>query len=110
MLVFRKNDGALVGSTGLHRLNWAVPKGEVGYWGHSAYRGQGYVSEAVKGVCQVALGRLGLRRIECLSDAENTRSRMVAERVGFVLEGVMRHERKDPDGGMRNTCLYAWVA
>jgi hypothetical protein len=28
---------------------------------------------------------------------------------GFVLEGVMRHERFDPDGTPRDTCLYARV-
>jgi len=34
----------------------------------------------------------------------------VAERCGFELEGVLRHERRAPDGSLRNTCIYARLA
>ena len=67
------------------------------------------MSEAVQAITTLAFEHLGARRIVCLADAANLPSRRVAERAGFELEGVMRHERCDPQGGLRDTCLYAAV-
>ena len=34
----------------------------------------------------------------------------VALRAGFTLEGMLRHDRRGPDGDLRNTCLYGRLA
>jgi RimJ/RimL family protein N-acetyltransferase len=107
MLIFLKGDKRLVGATGLHRFDWQVPKCELGYWGRSSYLKRGLVTEAVKAVVQFAFAYLGMRRVECRTDADNMPSRLVAERAGFAQEGIMRDERKDPDGTLRHTCVYA---
>lgn len=107
LLVFVKGEDVLVGATGLHRLNWDVPKCEIGYWGNVAFRKRGYMSEAVTGAVDFAFTHLSMRRIECFADAENLSSRRVTERSGFALEGIMRKERKAPDGSLRDTCVYA---
>ena len=49
-------------------------------------------------------------RVELITDAHNTASRRVAERCGFTLEGVLRHERRGADGTLRDTCIYARLA
>jgi RimJ/RimL family protein N-acetyltransferase len=54
-----------------------------------------------------AFTHLRAARVELITDEENTRSRRVAERCGFTLEGVLRHERRAEDTGLRNTCVYA---
>lgn len=110
MLVFLKGTNVLVGSVGIHRIDWAVPKGEIGYWGRRKHLRRGLITEAVRGMTQFALVHLGMRRVECLPDAENMPSRSVAERAGFTLEGVLRHERIAPDGTLRNTCVYSVTA
>ena len=107
MLLFLKGGNRHVGCTGLHRVDWTVPTMEVGYWCHREFQGQGLVSEAVRAVVGLACGRLGVRRLTCLTEVENLPSRRVAERAGFVLEQVMRHERVTPGGELRDTCLYA---
>lgn len=109
LLMFLKDGGQYVGGHGLHHLDWSVPKAEMGYWCRKRWHGQGLVTEAARAVAELALHTLGMRRLVCHSDAENLPSRRVAERAGFVLEGVMRHERFDPDGTPRDTCLYARV-
>ncbi|WP_374604966.1 GNAT family N-acetyltransferase [Niveibacterium sp.] len=93
-----------------HRINWTVPKCEVGYWGRVSHRKRGLITEAVRGITQFAFAQLRMRRVECLSDAENMASRAVAERAGFALEGVLRNERIAPDGTPRNTCVYSVTA
>lgn len=108
--VFDKASGRLVASTGLHRTVWTTPKTEVGYWCRSSCAGQGYVSEAVRALVGYAFHHLSAVRVELITDEENTASRRVAERCGFVLEGTLRQERRAPGGDLRNTCVYARLA
>lgn len=105
--VFDKATGQLVGATGLHRTVWATPRTEVGYWGRVSRARQGLVSEAVQAVSEYAFTYLRAVRVEAIMDEDNAPSRRVAERCGFVLEGVLRNERRAPDGTLRNTCVYA---
>lgn len=106
-LLFEKSTGQLVGSAGLHRTVWFTPKTEVGYWGRTSTSGHGFVTEAVNALVDYAFVHLQAIRVELVTDEENHESRRVAERCHFTLEGVLRHERRAPDGSVRNTCLYA---
>ena len=109
-LLLGRESGRLVGACGLHRTNWEVPKTEVGYWVRASESGKGYVTEAVNGLVAFALGVIGAERIEIITDAENLASRRVAERCGFTLEGILRRERRAPQGSLRDTCIYARLA
>ncbi|HRP28472.1 MAG TPA: GNAT family N-acetyltransferase [Burkholderiaceae bacterium] len=109
-LLLGRESGRLVGACGLHRTNWEVPKTEVGYWVRASESGKGYVTEAVNGLVAFALDAIGAERIEIITDAENLASRRVAERCGFTLEGILRRERRAPQGSLRDTCIYARLA
>jgi RimJ/RimL family protein N-acetyltransferase len=110
LLVFRQDDGVLVGATGLHRFDWSAGRFEVGYWLRTSAAGHGLMTEAVVGVVRFAFEHLGAARLECFADEANQRSRRVAERAGFVLEKIRRDERRDPDGTPRHMCVYALSA
>lgn len=96
--MFLKPSGRFVGSTGLHRMNWAVGRFEVGYWLRTSESGKGLMTEAVGGIVEWASGYLNARRIEIRCDARNLRSRRVAEREGFHLEAVLRQSMPDVEG------------
>lgn len=106
-LAVEKGSGRLVGSVGLHRTDWALPKTEVGYWLRRGETGKGYATEAVLALTDWALHGLGAVRVELVTDEKNLGSRAVAERAGFALEGVLRHASRAPDGELRSHCLYA---
>lgn len=106
-LLIEQRTGELVGAAGLHRTDWATPKTEVGYWGRSATSGQGYISEAVQALTDYAFVHIRAMRVELITDDENHASRNVAERCGFHLEGILRNERRAPDGSLRHACIYA---
>src|SRR3954470_253643 len=38
--IFNKDSGEFIGSTGLHRIDWAVHKFEIGYWIDTRYSGR----------------------------------------------------------------------
>lgn len=102
--------GRLLGGTGLHRIDWTVRKFEIGYWLRPEAAGQGHASEAVRLLSTLAFERLAARRVEIRCDALNVKSRAVAERCGFVLEGVLRHDALGVDGAPRDTAVYSRIA
>ncbi len=109
-LLLERASGELVGASGLHRADWATPKVEVGYWGRTSRAGNGFVSEAVLALTQFAFSELGMVRVELITDESNERSRRLAERCNFQLEGTLRNDRRAADGVLRSTCLYARLA
>ena len=106
-LAFEKSTGSLVGSVGLHRTDWEVPKTEVGYWVRTSETGKGYVTEGVRALVACAFDHLRAQRVELIADEDNLASRKVAERCGFELEGIRRNILRDPDDRLRNACVYA---
>jgi RimJ/RimL family protein N-acetyltransferase len=106
-LAFNRESGRLVGSAGLHRTDWALPKTEVGYWIRSSEVGRGFASEAVNALTQWAFASLLAKRVELVTDELNAGSRSVAARCGFSLEGILRSTMQSPDGKLRNSCVYA---
>jgi RimJ/RimL family protein N-acetyltransferase len=109
-LLFEKSTGQLVGAAGLHRIDWATPKAEVGYWVRTSRCGNGFISEAVTALTAYAFERLRAARVELVTDEANSASRRVAERCQFKLEGTLHRERRAADGTLANTCIYARLA
>jgi RimJ/RimL family protein N-acetyltransferase len=74
---------------------------EIGYLVAPWARGKGYGTDAVRGICRWGFQKLALRRIIWRAHVGNHASRRVAEKAGFVLEGVARQaceqrgERRD---------------
>lgn len=101
--------GRLLGGTGLHRMDWSVPRFEIGYWRRSDEQGQGWITEAVHTLARFAFDHLGARRVEIRMSSDNLKSRAVAERCGFTLEGVLRQDSLDVHGRPRDTAVYARV-
>jgi RimJ/RimL family protein N-acetyltransferase len=109
MHLFLKGTHSFVGSSGLHRIDWSVPRFEVGYWCRSRCAGQGYITEAVRGITGFAFDYLDARRVEIRCDSLNRRSARVAERAGFRLEGELRNAQLIPDGGLRDTLVFSII-
>lgn len=109
LLITLRDSGTIVGSSGLHRPDWSVPKLEIGWWGRSTYSKRGFITEAVTAILEFAFVHLRARRVFALPDDLNTASWRICERVGMSYEGLMKQERAEPDGTLRDTRLYAMV-
>jgi RimJ/RimL family protein N-acetyltransferase len=109
-LAFERASGRLVASIGLHRTDWSLPKTAVGYWVRTSETGKGYASEGVAALTSWALDKLGAKRVELVTDELNLRSRAVAKRCGFRLEGILHNTMQSPNGSLRNSCIYAKLA
>ena len=107
--LFLKDSGVFVGGSGLHPKDWTVPKFEIGYWCRTRFQGQGYITEAVRGITHFGFEMLGAKRIEIRCDARNMRSRHVAERAGYRLEVELQNDSLSPSGELRNTLIFAML-
>ncbi|CUS01993.2 Acetyltransferase, GNAT family [Candidatus Promineifilum breve] len=108
MLLLRGTD-TVVGGSGLHRMDWNVPKFEIGYWVRSRFAGQGYITEAVNGLTAFAFDTLRANRVEIRCDVKNTRSAAVARRAGYTLEGTFHNDARDHFDQLRDTYIFAKI-
>ena len=110
LLLFLKETETLVGCSGLHDPDWAVPRFEIGYWVRTSFAGQGYITEAAAAIANFAFETLGARRVQIACAATNERSAAVARRLGFTLEGTLRCEGRNPlTGVLHDSLLFAKV-
>lgn len=88
-LVTRSRDAALVGCIGIDPHGSDI---EMGYWIARPHWGQGYATEAGRGVIEIA-ATLGYRRLVASHFLDNPASGRVLSKLGFVPTGriVSRH-------------------
>ena len=106
LLLFLKGTDALIGSSGMHNMEWDIPRFEIGYWVHTAFAGKGYMTEAVSAIRDLASKQLGARRLEIRTIGGNQRSQRVAERCGFALKAVLKSDERMLDGALGDTHVY----
>ena len=108
--LFLKGTNTIVGSSGLHRMNWEIPKFEIGYWVRKRFAGLGFITEAVAGITDFAVREFGAKRIEIRCDARNERSAAVPRRLNFELEGILRNDDVHHlTGELRDTMVFARI-
>lgn len=106
-LLFRREDGALLGALTLDNIRRGpAQSGSLGYWIGEPFVRQGYMREAIEAVVHHAFARLDLSRIEAACLPGNVASRGVLERCGFKYEGVAQAYLQI-DGRWRNHMLYS---
>jgi RimJ/RimL family protein N-acetyltransferase len=109
LMLWRKSDGLYVGGSGLHRIDWSVPRFEIGYWVRASLEGQGYITEAVNGITRFAFDVLKAERVEIRCDARNQRSAAVARRAGYTLEATFRRDSRGTDGELRDSLIFSKI-
>ena len=79
----------IVGVIGLHDSSLAHRRIAIGYWVNGGDEGRGYITKSAGAVTTRCI-EAGFHRVEIRARIDNTKSRAVAERLGFEFEGVMR--------------------
>jgi RimJ/RimL family protein N-acetyltransferase len=82
--------GEFLGMAALVRLDSAGREAEAGYIVAPAARGRGIAVRALRLLTEWSLQELKLERVELRIEVENEPSIRVAERAGYLREGVLR--------------------
>jgi RimJ/RimL family protein N-acetyltransferase len=83
-------DGEFLGIAVVPRIDRARQTAELGYVVAPAARGRGVATEALRQLTAWALDEPGMFRLELMISVDNPGSQRVAERCGYVREGVLR--------------------
>ncbi|MBP0725818.1 GNAT family N-acetyltransferase [Bacillus sp. RG28] len=84
------SNGKLAGVIGFHKIDWRNKTTSIGYWLGKGFEGSGLMIKACKAFVNYAIKDLGLNRVEIRVAIENTKSRAIPERLGFLQEGRIR--------------------
>ena len=105
--IFSQADGRLCGGVNLRDVKRGVSQsGAIGYWAGVSCVRRGHTLAAVRAVADFAFGRLALNRLEAACVPENTASRGLLDKAGFVHEGLARSFLKI-NGAWRDHLLFA---
>ena len=106
-LIYQKETNQILGVVALCHIEEKNQSAAIGYWLSDEAAGHGYMQEAVHALEKVAF-QMKINRIIIKNDTHNLRSVHVAERCGYVLEGVMRQDCWDDyHQCLRNTNIWS---
>jgi spectinomycin phosphotransferase len=102
-----ERDNACVGLAWVNVHDGQTRVGDVGYWLLPTARGRGLATRAVRLLAPWAIDDLGLDRLRLLTEPENLPSQRVAERAGFMRQGVVAGHG-EIDGRAIDHLVFEW--
>ena len=100
-------DGELIGSIGWRMVD--QQNVQIGYWVGAPFRGRGVATRALRLLSRWALTELGTGRVQLLAEPDNHASQRVAEKAGFVREGLLRRYVRSRDGTRWDGIMFSLI-
>lgn len=108
--LFEKETSRFIGTIDFYDIDWEVKKMTIRFWLDARFEGKGLMTEAVEKLTEESFDKWGIQRLQMRCESENIRSRAVAERLDFELEGILRQESLSADRTtLTDTCIYAKI-
>ena len=104
MGIWLKSGNKYVGQIWIEPKKWEVPSFEIGWFLDRGYQGKGIATEAARRSLVFLFNDLNAHKVIAITRDSNTRSRKLAERLGFRKEGHL-HEC-GVENGKRYGLLY----
>ncbi len=93
------NDSAkLIGFIRLFRIDWHIPKSEVGFFIDRDFSSKGIMTEVLSVIIRFAFTQLKLEKISLRTAMDNYASQRLARKCGFRREGDLRADFKKTSG------------
>jgi len=97
-----------VGMVDLHNIDSENSHAEVGYWLGGEYQNKGVMTACVRKLIELGFSELNLHKIKLLAEEVNKGSNIVAQKVGFELEGKLLDEIYS-NGKFHDANLYGLI-
>jgi ribosomal-protein-serine acetyltransferase len=98
--------GELVGSIQIKSIDWNIPKAELGYYVDSRYEGKGIITRGVSILVDFAFRELKMQKLFVRTHESNIGSKLVAEKNGFKIEGLIKRDYKTTKGEVVDLLYY----
>jgi RimJ/RimL family protein N-acetyltransferase len=86
--ITERASGELLGAIGIRDVD--QENAQIGYWVKREAHGRGVATRALKLVSRYAIAERGAGRVQLFTEPGNVASQRVAEKAGFVREGILR--------------------
>lgn len=114
MLAFttiRQSDDAVLGGTTFYDIQPSVPRVSIGYtWNRASAHGTGTNPECKLLLMSHAFEELGVECVRFETSWMNAQSRAAIERLGARCDGVLRGDKRERTGALRDTVVYSVLA
>lgn len=107
----RQGDDHVLGSTTYYDIQGSVPRLSIGYtWNRASTHGTGTNAESKLLLLTHAFETMGVQCVRFETSWANQQSRQAIERLGARLDGVLRADRLERTGDLRDTVVYSILA
>ncbi|NYJ75291.1 GNAT family N-acetyltransferase [Allobranchiibius huperziae] len=107
----RQSDGAVLGGTTFYDIQLDVPRVSIGYtWNRASAHGTGSNPESKLLLMTYAFETLGVECVRYETSWMNTQSQAAIERLGARRDGVLRADKRERTGALRDTVVYSVLA
>jgi ribosomal-protein-serine acetyltransferase len=101
--------GAIAGGLGISGLASPNRAAEIGYWLAEPLQGRGLVTRCCRAAMEYSFEARRMNRLQIRAAVDNTRSRAIPERLGFVFEGIQR-QAVLVNGAFQDLAVYSMLA
>ena len=106
-IIYDKKTETYAGCTRFMNINWQHKVLEIGStWIGREFHGSGLNKQMKNLLLNYVFDEMGFEKVEFRIDERNIRSRKAVEKLGGILEGILRENVYLLDGFKRNTCCY----
>lgn len=104
--IWLKETGEYAGHISVKNIDWVIPRGEIAYIISEEYERKGIMTEALTAVIRFSFENLSMNRLFLRVMTANNRSYNLAERCGFLREGILRKDHKTYEGELVDLYYY----
>lgn len=101
-----RSGNAFAGLIGFKSADAARRSVEIGYWLREEQQGKGIMAAAVRTLCDLAFGEMGMRRVEIRCGTGNLPSNRIPQRLGFLRSHVELQGEQLSDGEWIDLNVY----
>ncbi|GJM35392.1 MAG: hypothetical protein DHS20C18_43930 [Saprospiraceae bacterium] len=96
----------LIGMIRFFRIDWSVPKAELGFFIDHQYGGKGIMSEVLTTCLHFGFQQLQMERIYLRTATDNFACQRLARKCGFRREGDLRSDFKKMSGELLDVMIF----
>lgn len=106
LVISDNHSGEIIGTVFIKNLDWNIPKGEFGFFIDKNYERKGIITKSISFIIDYCFHTMGLNKIFMRIAEDNISSRRVAEKNGFIVEGILRSDFKTLGGNLIDVMYY----
>jgi len=108
-LVKERESGKIIATIFMKDIDKVIGKAELGFFIDENHQRKGITSKFVAEVCAYGFEELGLSKLFMRIAETNTGSIRVAEKNGFVKEGILRKDFRTTDGALIDVAYFSKI-